>query len=138
MEPPPLARAGAAQRAHPPKFENTRAPLPGRAPDTNYLFLGDYVDRGYYSVETVCMVIALKVRRGGWGQRWQPLACMGGVHAAACGSAHTAVWAARMRLHAAAACGWLHGSCEPFQNAHARMPTLAPLHAPRSGGRSAL
>ncbi len=36
--------------------------ISGHAPDTNYLFLGDYVDRGYYSVETVCMVIALKVR----------------------------------------------------------------------------
>ena len=34
----------------------------GRAPETNYLFLGDYVDRGYDSVETVCTVIAMKAR----------------------------------------------------------------------------
>merc|ERR1719238_1327824 len=34
----------------------------GSAPDTNYLFLGDYVDRGYDSVETVCCVLAMKVR----------------------------------------------------------------------------
>lgn len=34
----------------------------GRLPDTNYLFMGDYVDRGYYSVETVSLLISLKVR----------------------------------------------------------------------------
>jgi len=34
----------------------------GPVPDTNYLFLGDFVDRGYYSVETVSLVVCLKVR----------------------------------------------------------------------------
>ncbi|KAL7561130.1 hypothetical protein ACA910_009185 [Epithemia clementina (nom. ined.)] len=34
----------------------------GSAPDTNYLFMGDYVDRGYYSVETVSLLVCLKVR----------------------------------------------------------------------------
>jgi len=33
----------------------------GDVPDTNYLFLGDFVDRGFYSVETFLLLLALKV-----------------------------------------------------------------------------
>lgn len=34
----------------------------GSAPSTNYLFLGDYVDRGFYSVETISLLLVLKLR----------------------------------------------------------------------------
>jgi hypothetical protein len=37
----------------------------GDCPDTNYLFLGDFVDRGFYSVETFLLLLALKVRECG-------------------------------------------------------------------------
>jgi hypothetical protein len=37
----------------------------GDVPETSYLFLGDFVDRGFYSVETFLLLLALKVRRGG-------------------------------------------------------------------------
>lgn len=34
----------------------------GDCPDTRYLFLGDFVDRGFYSVETLLLLLCLKVR----------------------------------------------------------------------------
>lgn len=34
----------------------------GRIPETNYLFLGDYVDRGLYSLETIMLLLVLKLR----------------------------------------------------------------------------
>ena len=34
----------------------------GDTPETNYLFMGDFVDRGFYSVETFLLLLALKVR----------------------------------------------------------------------------
>ena len=35
----------------------------GDCPQTNYLFMGDFVDRGFYSVETFLLLLALKVGR---------------------------------------------------------------------------
>ncbi|ESL08127.1 serine/threonine protein phosphatase PP1 [Trypanosoma rangeli SC58] len=39
--------------------------LGGYPPEANYLFLGDYVDRGDQSLETICLLLAYKLRFSG-------------------------------------------------------------------------
>ena len=44
-----------------PGWKSILTQVGGDVPDTNYLFMGDFVDRGFYSVETFLLLLALKV-----------------------------------------------------------------------------
>ena len=55
----------------------------GEIPDTNYIFMGDFVDRGYNSVETFELLMCLKIKVLGWlcviSSTLRILLCFGGI-----------------------------------------------------------
>ncbi len=126
----------------------------GDCPMTNYLFMGDFVDRGFYSVETFLLLLALKVRgvhapalwRRGGGVAAGATPAAAPTHADSCFYLWARAWVSGMRCGCWPACR-LHSTWKSWGRQQTSPATCAlrfshvnTCHRPqgaRTGGQAA-